>query len=169
MHDNWVLGIDPGAGGALALIEPQTRTLIHIWDMPNYMEVLTTGKRRKSVDLEKLIEIFKTVQKAAAGDDKTVKVQIERVQAYGKQSAPAAFNFGYAAAIPMVLAKVFDWEVTFLTPVSWKRQFGLQATEKDAARILVLKYFPKNTEYFKRKMDVDRADAVLIAMYRKGG
>lgn len=166
MTNTWILGIDPGAKGALALVEPKTRTIINIWDMPNYMEKLTTGKRKCTVDLEKLIGIFKTIKTAALGDDVEIKVQIEKVQAFGRQSAPAAFNFGYAAAQPYVLAVVFGWDVAMVAPQSWKKQFGIIATKKDAARLLVIKYFPKQREFFIRKMDVDRADAVLIAMYR---
>jgi len=165
-YKEWVLGIDPGVHGALSLIEPVSRTIINIWDMPNYSEVLTTGKKRVSIDVDKLGEIFKTMGFAAAGDDVQIRVQIEKVQAYGKQSAPAAFNFGYAAAIPYIYCKILEWPVTFISAVSWKKQFGITATKKDAARLLVIQYFPNHRDYFTRKMDVDRADATLIAMYR---
>lgn len=169
MSNTWILGIDPGVNGALALVEPVSRTIINIWDTPNYTETLTTGKNRKSIKIDALINIYKVIQQAAAGDDIDIKVQIERVQAYGKQSAPAAFNFGYAAAIPYVMARVFEWPIAYVSSVSWKRQFQLQATNKDAARIFVLKHFPKQSEFFKRKKDIDRADAVLIAFYRGNG
>ena len=163
----WILGIDPGVNGALALVSPDPVEILRVWDMPNYEEVLTTGKKRKSVHLDELIKIFKFVQTMGASDDANIRVHIEKVQAYGKQSAPAAFNFGYSSAIPFALSRVFGWEVTKISPVSWKRYFALQATAKDAARLKVLRHFPRDSELFKRKMDVDRADAVLIAFFKE--
>jgi hypothetical protein len=103
----------------------------------------------------------------AASDDTEVIVKIEKVAAYGKQSAPAAFNFGYSTAIPRTLSEAFGWEVRLVSPVSWKRYFKLQATEKDAARLLVLRHFPQHSELFKLKKYVDRADATLIAFYKE--
>ena len=163
----WKLGIDPGVSGAIALVSTDPRDILRVWDMPNYEEVLTTGKKRKSVEVENLIRIFKFIQTMGASDNATIEVRLEKVQAYGKQSAPAAFNFGYAAALPYALSKAFSWPVEFISPVSWKRYYALQATQKDAARLKVLKHFPHHSDLFKRKMDVDRADAVLIAFYKE--
>ena len=162
-----VLGIDPGVNGALALIDADKREIINIWDTPNYEEVLTTGKLRKSIDVEELVRIFDRIETMEAQSSGPVQVKIEKVQAFGKQSAPAAFNFGYAAAIPYALATAYSWEIELISPVAWKRYHTLQATSKDAARIKVRNAFPQHKDWFKRKLDVDRADAVLIAFYKE--
>ena len=42
---DYVLGIDPGATGAFALYNCQEAKVIELWDMPNYEQKLTSGKR----------------------------------------------------------------------------------------------------------------------------
>ena len=89
---------------------------------------------------------------------------VEKVHGYKNQSASSAFNFGYAAAQPMVVCKVLDIPVTTITPVSWKKKVGLLTTDKDASRQLALKLYPELQETLKFKKNVDRADAILIAL-----
>ncbi len=159
---NYCLGIDPGASGALALVEKSQKEIIKVWDMPYDRKVLTTKKKTKRVNIPKLIEIFTEVLQFT---EQPIHVNIERVQAFGKQSAPAAFNFGKAAGIIEALAYAFLEPPNLISPVTWKREYGLQASEKDAARLLVKHLFPYTKELLKYKYNVDRADAILIAFY----
>jgi Holliday junction resolvasome RuvABC endonuclease subunit len=163
--NSYVLGIDPGASGALALVELSTKHIVKVWDMPHTQRVLTTGKKLKEVDIEKLIEIISEVYDFSFKGP--VEVHIEKVQAFGKQSAPAAFNFGKAAGIVEALCHAFNFKVTLIPPQTWKRQYNLQASKKDQARQLVLNLFPETNDILKYKKDVDRADAILIAFYMK--
>jgi len=170
---DFVLGIDPGATGALALWHCQEGRILKIWDMPYETKRLTTGKNSNRVVVSDLVLIFNEVVEFLDEDNEDMlHIHIEKVQAFGKQSAPAAFNFGYAANAPYALAIALQFwkypyiDITLVAPNTWKKQHGLIVTEKDEARLLVLRTFPDLKDILKRKQDVDRADAILIALYR---
>jgi crossover junction endodeoxyribonuclease RuvC len=64
--------------------------------------------------------------------------------------------------------------LVFLTPPTWKRIADIPAgvENKDLARTRAIARWPGHAELFKRKMDVDRAEAALIGiagMRREGG
>ena len=162
---DYVLGIDPGATGALALFNCSQGILKEVTDMPNNQLTLTTGKKTKRVNVKALIAIFTRICDLVSPEDNLI-VHIEKVQAFGKQSAPAAFNFGYAVGIPYTVAQCFDLEIILVPPQTWKRQFNLQASNKDEARLLVRDLFPQTKEILKYKKDVDRADAILLACFK---
>lgn len=164
---DYVLGIDPGATGALALYCPQTTQVLALQDMPWFEKVLTTGKKSKRINAKRLAIMINDVHHKALTDNAELHVHIEDVQAFGKQSAPAAFNFGYTAGLARGICEAHELEVALIRPQRWKNQFGLKASEKDDARQLVLQMFPHLGSMLKRKMDVDRADAILISMYRR--
>jgi len=163
---DYVIGIDPGATGALALYNVTRAAVLAVKDMPSNTVVLTSGKKSNRVDFDQLREILEQWKLAALKVDASIYVHIEHVQAFGKQSAPAAFNFGYAAAIPFAICRMLDLEVRLVHPATWKNQFGLKASAKDEARLLALKLFPYLDNHLRRKMDVDRADAILMAAYK---
>lgn len=160
-----IIGIDPGATGALAVYDKQANEIVGIIDMPMTEQILTTKKKKKSINGKYLFEILEAWKNMAFASDRKLIVHIEKVQAFTKQSAIASFNFGYAACWPEALCVALDIEYKLITPQKWKRHFFLQATEKDAARQYVLKMFPETARYLTRKKDVDRADAVLLAVY----
>lgn len=163
---DYVIGIDPGASGALALYDVTSAKIVDLRDTPNNQNILTTGKKTKQILFDSLRSILEDWKQLALSQNANLYVHIEKVNAFSKQSAPAAFNFGYAAAIPFSICQMLDLEVKLIPAVTWKNQFGLKASEKDAARLLVLQMFPYLSNVLKRKMDVDRADAVLIAVYK---
>lgn len=162
----WVIGIDPGATGALALYSVTDATVMAVQDMPHIELTLTTGKKSKRVDIQRLREILEQWKFLTLEKDAQLYVHIEQVQAFSKQSAPAAFNFGYAAAIPFAVCTMLDMDIKFIHPNTWKNQFGLKASAKDESRLLALKLFPYLSNILKRKLDVDRADAILLATYK---
>ena len=163
---DYVLGIDPGATGALALYDVTNGRILKLWDMPNTAMILTTGKKTNRVDIYALLLIFELAVDTAQEAEATLHIHLEKVQAFSKQSAPASFNFGAAAMVPQVLAVALGYEPVMIPPQTWKRQIGLQASAKDEARLLALRLFPNLASALKRKLDVDRADAILIAMYK---
>lgn len=164
---DYVIGIDPGASGALALFCPQKAQVLDLRDTPNNVRQLTTGKKSTRVDVGGLIKIIDMWQEKALRDNAKLHVHIEDVAAYGKQSAPAAFNFGYAAGLAYGICSAYGMDILLVHPATWKNQFGLKASEKDQARLLALEMFPYLNKLLRRKMDVDRADAVLIAAYKR--
>jgi hypothetical protein len=165
MAQEYVVGIDPGAHGAVALYDVTNGRIVKVFDMPSAEKILTTGKRTHVLDVVALKDYFEQIVEFTVSQDALLYVHIEKVQAFGKQSAPAAFNFGYTAAIPYTLWIALGYQPKLIPPQTWKKYCGLQATDKDAARQFVLRVFPDLTDVLKYKKDVDRADAILIAMY----
>lgn len=162
---DYVLGIDPGAKGALALYNCQQALIENVWDMPFYTTTLTTGKKKNRVNIPHLFNIMNKVVSGINAETDTIHIHIELVSAWKDQSAAAAFSFGYESSVPHTIARVLGIEPVMVPPASWKRKFGLQATVKDASRQLVLQLFPYLSNKLKHKKDVDKADAVLIACY----
>ena len=122
-------------------------------------------KVTNKIDIKALQNMFERVLLVANEQNAELIVHIEQVQAFSKQSAPAAFNFGYAAALPFAIASAMNLEIRFVHPAVWKRAVGLQASEKDDARLLAIQLFPNMREQLKLKKHVDRADAMFIAAH----
>lgn len=152
-----ILGVDPGAGGALALLDGP---LLRIADMPTF--VVSRGKAAKAeVDVRALFDLL-----AGWGPD---VCYFEQVSGIPGQAAGAAFNFGRAAGLAEAAAKSTPARFVFVPPATWKRKLGLlgggKPEAKDAARALATNLFPASAAEFRRKKDADRAEAALIAEY----
>lgn len=174
-----VIAIDPGATGAIALIDTIARRHEAV-DMPIAVDNRTSArnkskkshagrKKKKShagrkkkkpaalVDGRALAHMLRGI------DTKQAVVVIEKVGAMPGQGVTSMFNFGNSAGVVRGVAEALDFKVVFVTPQVWKRHHGLIGTVKDASRILALKKFPKLALTLKRKRDGGRADAILIA------
>ena len=58
-------------------------------------------------------------------------------------------------------------EFNLISPQAWKYSCELKGKDKDDSRLLAIKKFPFLAGKLKRKKDVDRAEALLIALYEK--
>lgn len=161
-----IIGVDPGNDGALALYDFTNAKVLSIVDMPCTERILTTGKKLREINGKELLKLFHKYRDYALENNADIFCHIEKVQGFSKQSAVASFNFGKSACWPEAFCVVLGIEYRLISPQQWKKQMGLIVEEKDAARQLVLKIFPYCGKYLKRKKDVDRADAVLLAMYK---
>lgn len=150
-----VLGIDPGASGAVAVVDSAMRT-VHWWfDMQ--LETREDGKRR-----------------VAAGSCSRLMrglhmrppelVVIEEVHAMPKQGVTSSFHFGRALGLVEEAAAALGAPVLRVPPRVWKKAMGLPA-DKAASRALAAKLFPAHADAFKRAKDDGRAEAVLLAEY----
>lgn len=148
----WILGIDPGFTGAVALYSPSNAQLI-VADMP----VTKDPKGRTILDMHSLFELIRpTIRPVAA--------VLEHVAARPGQSAPSTFRFGQGyGAIEMALA-AHKIPTQYVTPAKWKKHFGL-SKDKGVSRGLAQKRFPINASEFSRVKDDGRAEAALIALY----
>lgn len=171
------IGIDPGASGAIALIDTDNG-LVQVADMPLIdapkkqikKQIRKGGKKAKKpaslVCGRKLAGMLKHLPP----DD--TRVAIELVNAMprrGKKGtvtmgATSMFNFGNSAGVARGVVEALDLRMEpLVSPIKWKRFHGLLGTTKDAARVLAIKKFPALANDLKRKRDGGRADAVLIA------
>lgn len=148
------IGVDPGQTGAIALIDG-TGKLIYVKDMP-IREMLQS---RKVVDAAVLRAYFYAAQQGES------VVGIEDVHSMPGQGVSSTFKFGHMAGAPLYVAMSLDLGVQFVSPQRWKRHFSLIGSEKDEARHLATELYPAFAEQLRRKKDIGRADAILIARY----
>lgn len=148
-----IVGVDPGAHGALALLTDTV--LAGVYDMPKLL--VRRGKTDKAeVDGYSLATLLKSLAPDV--------VYIEQVGGLPGQSASAAFNFGRAAGAVEYACKALGYRVEMIAPMTWKRAMRLNGG-KDDSRALAMRQWPAAASEFARKKDNDRAEAALIAEY----
>jgi crossover junction endodeoxyribonuclease RuvC len=141
-----VLGLDPGASGAVAFYFPDVPTKISVYDIP-----LAAGE----IDCAAFADLITQYQPDLA--------VVERVGAMPKQGVSSTFKFGVAYGMARGVIAAAKVPVHLITPAFWKKHFRLNA-EKEQARALAIRLFPSN-DSFRRKMDHGRAEAALIAKF----
>jgi crossover junction endodeoxyribonuclease RuvC len=148
-----IVGVDPGAHGAIAILD-ETGQLLGIEDMPTTPEA--NGRTATSAPL--LARILARTHARVAF--------CEFVGARPTDAKAAAFAFGRARGVIEGCAGALGLPVVFLTPPTWKRVADIPpgAENKDLARTRAIARWPAQAELFRRKCDVDRAEAALIAV-----
>ena len=89
---------------------------------------------------------------------------IEKVSAMPGQGVTSMFRFGYAAGFCLGVVTGLGIRTEMVTPRAWKKEMKV-GKEKDQARQIITDLYPFNVDDFKRKKDVDRAEAALLAVY----
>lgn len=148
----YVIGIDPGLGGAAACVARTGGSWVI--DMPTAVYG-KTGFVKRAVDLPELTAYLDTVAVNATA-------VIERVSAFPGQGVGSMFSLGMSYwGVAGVLAGL-GIPVRLVEPKAWKAHFGLS---KDKAESLALarKLFPDCV--LTRQKDHGRAEALLIARY----
>ncbi len=154
-----IIGIDPGLTGAIAVIDHGL--IIEIHDMP--VTAKNSGKGNQ-VNAGLLADLFEEIDGSYIDENYVVSsVVIERVGAMPGQGVSSMFSFGRSLGVVEGVIASKGWPVEWVTPQKWKKKFGLIGKDKDAARTLCIEQHPSDIGYFKRKKDIGRADALLIA------
>lgn len=157
-----ILGVDPGASGALAWIEADPTggkrpRLIAVHDTPT-VEVKVGTRTRTRIDVPttaNLVHILNTIHAPHIA-------VIETVGSRPGESVAASFSFGYATGAVAGIAAANGCDIVQITPQEWRR-FARVTGDKNQAREVAAAFFPDHANLFKRKKDHGRADAVLIA------
>lgn len=150
------MGIDPGLSGAVALLDTRDNTFLYVSDVPVVTVTTTTKKTRNELNLAALAADI-----GALAPDHVV---IERVSAMPGQGVTSMFRFGYAAGAIAGIVSALGFPLSFVDPNQWKRRLQVPKTPDDASRLIVTRLYPQHSNLFRRKMDHNRADAVLIAV-----
>jgi crossover junction endodeoxyribonuclease RuvC len=149
-----IVGIDPGLTGACASLEMTDSdiTLVDVVDMP-----LAGSGAKQSVDVILLQEwLLRHGPRHAF---------LERAQAMPRQGASSGFKYGrVVGAIEATLA-ICAVPMVIVEPSRWKRHFHLQGADKEGARQLAIRMFPREHRFFARRKDHNRSEAVLIGIY----
>jgi crossover junction endodeoxyribonuclease RuvC len=148
-----VVGIDPGANGAIAVLD-EGGALIEIHDMPAIEE--SAGRPATNAPLLASI-LARTGARI---------VYCEFVGARPTDARTAAFSFGRARGVIEGVCGAQGLPIVFLTPPTWKRIADVAPgiENKDQARARAIARWPMKANLFARKRDIDRAEASLIAV-----
>jgi crossover junction endodeoxyribonuclease RuvC len=150
----YIFGIDPGASGAIAIIQSDSGKLIDVIDMP-VTELEVGGKTKRRVS-----PVFLQSELAFYADD--ARAVVELVNAMPGQGVTSMFAFGEALGIVRGVLAGMKVPVDLVTPAKWKRDLKLNPG-KDGARAMAANLWPDKADLFKRAKDDGRAEAALIA------
>lgn len=153
-----ILGIDPGAKGALALVGP-FGTLDSLHDMPT-RTVRVGDKDRTRVDEVRLGELLRDLRPDVAF--------LEQVGSHSGEGPMGAFAFGRSVGIVQGALGAIGLQATEVPPQSWKRLVGVRkgpdGDRKGPAKARAAKLWPAQASVLLRAR-ADKAEAALIAWY----
>lgn len=154
-----ILGIDPGADGAFALLDSYGE-LVDILDMPT-RTVKINKKNRRRVHAEDVADAFDTL----LFNSGHVEVVIEKVTARQGEAPTAAFAFGDAFGIIKGVAAGKGLAFDLVTPAVWKPAMAV-TSDKATSLAEARRQWPSfHQRFFRLKKHDGRAEAALIARW----
>lgn len=155
----FILGIDPGKTGALAILD------MHTLDLADHMHMPTIKVGSKDRVNGALIAAW-------LQDFDISHAFLEQVNAMPgnggkgpKMGAASAFSFGHSAGIVEGIIMGANLPLTLVTPQKWKKHAGLVGTDKDVARSRCVQLYPGVRDLDLKTKGQALADAILIARY----
>lgn len=166
--DSIFLGIDPGATGAIGLVNTSNPATAVAVDIPTLK--VPTGKKgrtgkpgfRTEADLGGVCALFDII---AHKIPCRLEILIEKQQPMPRDTALTAFSVGKNFGMWPLFLYSQRLSHDTISPGVWKRAMGLSKKDKDYSRLQAQKLFP-NAE-LQRKKDHNRAEALLIAEYAR--
>jgi len=144
-----IAGIDPGLTGAIAMMDVRAISII---DVP-----ITGSGAKQSVDVILLQEwILRHGPRHAF---------LERAQAMPRQGASSGFKYGRVVGAIEAALMLCAVPLIIVEPSRWKRHFHLHGADKEGARQLTIRMFPREHRFFARRKDHNRSESVLIGIY----
>jgi hypothetical protein len=146
MSDRLVIGVDPGAHGAICFMDPYGGA--SVFDLP----IISDG-RLKWVDGGLLQSLLIDNMKHPA------HAVVERVSAWPGQGVASSFHFGVNLGSILSILQAREIAIEFVTPSVWKKALGLSKDKKESlhrARLL----YPGLELHLEKH--ADRAESVLI-------
>lgn len=151
---SYIIGIDPGASGAVAILEIDTGKLVQVFDMPS-VDISVAGKSKKRVAPYLLAEELRLYNVAGT------RAVVESVSAMPGQGVSSMFAFGHAFGLALGVLAGMTITAELVTPAKWKRDLRVNPG-KDGSRLLAMTLWPDQAGEFKRVRDDGRAEAALI-------
>lgn len=146
----YILAIDPGLTGALAIYAASDPHVVGAYDMP-----VANGE----INVNALHSMIRQWMPHHA--------YIERVGPMPRDGVRQAWRFSGAYFTARAVVTVLEIPITLITPTQWKKFMkvagGKEGKEQCRARALAL--FPSCAESFSRVKDAGRAEAALLAFY----
>ena len=143
------LGIDPGSvSGAVGAL----------YDNGDYLDSFMIEHQDKHI----LPMVFKNMILRLVDPKEGAEICMEQVHSMPNQGVSSTFTFGRAVGVISAVCELTRYPVHLVTPQRWKKHFHLTADKGeslDMARYL----WPESK--LKRKKDINKAEALLIAEY----
>ena len=148
------VGIDPGVGGAFALVFANGDA--GVWDTP---VATVKGSRRDYLVAEMAGLLTRAAVTAAA---------IEQGIAMPRQSSHTTYVTGRGGGLWEGMLAALGIPYELVRAQDWKKALGIPpGSNKGASRVLASRLFPKLASQLRRVSDDGRAEALLIAEYRR--
>jgi hypothetical protein len=155
-----VAGIDPGVNPTIAVIDSESGR-ISIYD--ELSAAKKVGGKNTSQPVPELIAF-------ALGQSGAELVLIEHVWMRPTGGAKAQ---GAVSQARLISAMHLCWGVAaglgirteLVVPAKWKAHFRLHGTDKEDSRLKCLSLMPDAAKFLMRKMDHNRAEALMLARY----
>lgn len=148
-----ILGIDPGASGALVALDRQGEPIEWM-----RMPVMKEGSATRVNGLA-VAEFIRSLP------SDSVRAYVEAVHSMPKQGVASCFNFGHSAGVIAGVLAALEIPTVMVTPQRWKKRANLIGTNKDAARSKAIIRWPKWRDLDKIGAGQAYADAAFIAVY----
>lgn len=160
------LGIDPGLGGAVAMLGPQGGAA-YVWDTP-IDTVMKGGKQRRDYLLADMRRILaQEVYSPQAGRfdyrRELVLCALEYVGPMPDQGVSSMFRMGRGLGLWEGILAGLAIPFVKVSPVTWKRSYNLLGQGKQESRIRAQQRFP-TVDVSKKRHD-GRADALWLALF----
>ena len=150
----WIVGIDPGASGALAFFDADAGDL-EIHDMPALV-VKRNGKLKREISVPIVAGLLRKYEPTHA--------YLELVGARPGQGVSSMYQFGRTVGMLEGCLGALMVPTTLVAPQRWQKFTGTRGG-KGGARLRAAELFPAYATYFARAKDDGRADAALIAWW----
>lgn len=140
-----VVGIDPGASGAIAILSPSSPP--SVVDFPKTDEAILSLLTQNLTNRSKDCIVF-----------------LEDVHALPRQSTVAGFTFGKNVGKAELVALSYSSNVVRVSPQKWKKFYNLYGKDKKESIATAKELFPSLVDVLKASKD-GRAEALLIAYF----
>lgn len=166
MTARYVVGIDPGITGALALLGPEGVEAVA--DMPIMASGKTGRDKVNPAGVAALLRTWTTNGRAASVACELVNAMpsIPDPKTGERRQLGAASGFSLGRSLGSIEGAVagVGLPLELIPPGVWKRYFGL-GKDKEQSRAEALRLYPDVAQELARKKDAGRAEAILIARY----
>lgn len=150
------IGIDPGMNGAVAAIHEGR---VGVWDTPT-----VPVKKGHEYLVASMVQLLRD---AVASDWPAVAV-LEQGIAMPRQASSSTYKAGRGVGLWEGALAGLGIPYELVRPAQWKKALGIPAgADKAASRSYAQRLFPAQVEAFKRVKDDGRAEAVLLAEWRR--
>jgi crossover junction endodeoxyribonuclease RuvC len=149
----YALGIDIGVRGHIAGLD-KSGAVLWLHAMP----VTVEGSGRHAINAPLLSGVLAASHASVA--------YVEFIAARPTDARVAAFGFGRSRGVVEGVCGALSIPIVWITPPVWKRFANIPAgrEHKDLCRTRAIARWPAHAEFFRRKLDVDAAEACLIGL-----